>query len=281
MSGPCSRWPAPAKLNLMLHITGRRPDGYHELQTLFQLLDFGDELEITPREDGEIRRVGSDPGVPLEECLAVRAARLLQAESGCRLGCDIRLIKRLPQGGGLGGGSSDAATVLLALNRVWGLSLDRNRLAALGQRLGADVPVFVRGRSAWAEGIGERLRPVELPERWYLVVTPDVSVSTAALFAAADLRRDCPPLTPDSAIRGEGENVFQAPVAARYTPVREALDWLAGHGEPRLTGTGASLFAGFDTRNEAEAALADLPGAWQGFVARGVSRSPVEACLAD
>ncbi len=276
---PCERWPAPGKLNLMLHITGRRPDGYHELQTLFQLLDFGDELEFRVRGDGRVRLRGGLDEVPDGDDLVVRAARALQQATGTRLGCDIRLHKRLPAGAGLGGGSSDAATTLLALDRLWGTGLARERLAGIGLRLGADVPVFVGGRSAWGEGVGERLRPVRLPERWFVVLTPPVRVVTAELFGARGLERDCAPLAPESAIAGAGGNVFEPLVAERHPEVREMLDWLSRHAPARLTGTGASVFAGFDARDAAERVLAARPAGWQGFVARGMNRSPVEACL--
>jgi 4-diphosphocytidyl-2-C-methyl-D-erythritol kinase len=268
-------WPAPAKLNLFLHITGRRPDGYHELQTVFQLIDHGDELDFALRADGIVRRLGSGAHARAGEDLVVRAARLLQRETGCRLGVDIHLTKRLPAGGGLGGGSSDAATTLVALNRLWACDLETEVLCRLGLELGADVPVFVAGRSAWAEGVGERLEPLELPARWYAVLCPDAHLSTARLFADPELTRDCPRMTIPDFFAGGHRNVFE-PVARRYDPeVDAAFAWLARRGEPRLTGSGGCLFAAFDSRQAAEAALSGLPQRWHGFVARGVSRSPL------
>ncbi len=276
LPGVCSRgWPAPAKLNLFLHITGRRPDGYHELQTMFQLLDYGDELDFTLRADGCIRRLGSCNHAPPEQDLVVRAARLLQQTAGTTLGVDIRLNKRLPAGGGLGGGSSDAATTLVALNALWACGLDEAALQSLGLRLGADVPVFITGRSAWAEGVGERLQPVDLPTAWYAVVCPDAHLSTAALFQDPRLTRDCARMTISNFFAGDHGNVFE-PVARQHEPaVDEAFRWLGRHGRARLTGSGACLFASFNSREAAVAALTGLPARWHGFVARGLNRSPL------
>jgi len=218
--------PAPAKLNLMLHITGRRADGYHELQTLFQFLDHGDELSFSLRADGEIHLHTELPGVDHDSNLIVRAARLLQRESGCPLGADIRLLKRLPMGGGIGGGSSDAATTLLGLDYLWNLHLGEDCLAELGLSLGADVPVFVRGRAAFAEGVGERLQPVDLPEPWFLVIAPQVSVSTAEIFADPELTRNTPAITVRSLLAGGGHNDCQPIVEKRYPEVRNALSLL-------------------------------------------------------
>ena len=276
-------WPAPAKLNLFLHVTGRRDDGYHSLQTVFQLLDYGDRLAFSLRDDGAIHRASELPGVPAEQDLVVRAARRLQEQAGIQTGVDIRLEKRLPLGGGLGGGSSNAATTLLALNRLWDTRLDLEQLAELGATLGADVPVFVRGHTAWAEGIGDRLAPIDLPERWYLVLIPPVTVSTAEIFSDSRLRRDCPPITirdflaaPDSPRWG---NVCEAPVRARYPVVDAALEALAEIAPAHLTGTGACVFAAFANRAKAESAWQQLEGEWQGFVARGVNESPVHQVL--
>jgi 4-diphosphocytidyl-2-C-methyl-D-erythritol kinase len=276
-------WPAPAKLNLFLHVTGRRADGYHDLQTVFQLLDHADEVVIEPTRNGDIRRPEGLAGVSPEQDLAVRAARLLQAASGCARGADIRVRKRIPAGGGLGGGSSDAATVLVALNHLWGLRWPVARLAALGLELGADVPVFIRGRSAWAEGVGERLAPVRLPAAWYLVVCPDCTVSTAEIFSAPELTRDSPETTINGFLLGGGRNDCEPVVRRRYPVVAEAMDWVAARsgGRPaRLTGTGACVFAAFGSAAPARAALAGLPERWTGFVARGLARSPLHARLA-
>jgi 4-diphosphocytidyl-2-C-methyl-D-erythritol kinase len=271
-----SRWSAPAKLNLFLHITGRRPDGYHALQTVFQLLDWGDEIELRARRDGAIVRVSGPENVAPEADLAVRAARALQAAAGSALGADIAVHKSIPQGGGFGGGSSDAATVLVALNHVWGTGLDENALAALGLKLGADVPVFVRGRSAWAEGIGERLTPLALGSRWYLVVDPGVSVPTAELFQAAELTRDAPSATISDFVSGKLHgNAFEPVLRRRAPAVAEALDALQRFGRAQLTGTGGGVFVAFDTRERAMAARESLPGDWRAWVCEGVDRSPL------
>ncbi len=274
-------WPAPAKLNLMLRITGRRADGYHELQTVFQFLDFGDELSFESRADGRIRRITDLGGVAEEQDLVVRAARLLQEASGTRYGADIAVDKRIPLGGGLGGGSSDAATTLVALNALWGLGLSRADLAQLGLRLGADVPVFVGAEAAWAEGVGERLQVVDLPEPWYLVITPECAVPTAAVFAAPELTRDSPPIKIADFLSAGGGNDCLAVVRGRYPPVAEALDWLDGHGAARLTGTGSSVFAAFLDEPSALAVQRKLPTRWRGFVARGRNRSPLLDRLAE
>jgi 4-diphosphocytidyl-2-C-methyl-D-erythritol kinase len=263
-------WPAPAKLNLFLHVTGRRADGYHDLQTVFQLLDRGDELHFGVRDDGRIRRRRPLAGVADEHDLCLRAARLLQTAAGARHGADIELVKRLPLGGGLGGGSSDAATTLVALNALWGTGLRPDELATLGRRLGADVPVFVHGRSAWAEGVGERLTPLTLAPRWYLVLFPECHVATAEIFDAPELTRDSKPITIPDFLAGRTRNDCETVVAARYPQVAEALRLLAGAG--RMSGTGASVFAPFD---DAAAARRALPPGWRGLVARGVDRSPL------
>jgi 4-diphosphocytidyl-2-C-methyl-D-erythritol kinase len=269
-------WPAPAKLNLFLHITGRRSDGYHLLQSVFQFLDHGDTLHFEPRTDDRIRRVTDLAGVPEEKDLVVRAARLLQEATGYRGGVDIVVEKRLPMGGGLGGGSSDAATVLVALNHLWRLGLAEDRLAELGLRLGADVPVFVRGRAAWAEGVGEHLTPVEgLPEPWFVVLVPPVHIATAELFNDPDLTRNCPPLKIRDFLHGQGGNVFEPVVRRRYPGVAMALDWLGEKGPARLTGTGACVFAPFASEEQARAVLAARPASLDGFVAQGRNRSPL------
>ncbi|MBO3275028.1 4-(cytidine 5'-diphospho)-2-C-methyl-D-erythritol kinase [Pseudomonas schmalbachii] len=261
--------PAPAKLNLFLHILGRRPDGYHELQTLFQFLDHGDELQFALREDGVIHLRSDIPGVPHDSNLIVRAARKLQEASGTRLGADIWLDKRLPMGGGIGGGSSDAATTLLGLDRLWNLQWDEDRLAALGLTLGADVPVFVRGRAAFAEGVGEKLTPVELEEPWFLVVAPQVFVSTAEVFSDPELTRDTPPIKVRSLLGVDGRNDCQPVVEKRYPDVRNALILLNKFTSARLTGTGACVFGSFPNRGDADKVRRQLPATLPSFVAQG------------
>ncbi len=272
-------WPAPAKLNLFLHIVGRRPDGYHLLQTVFQFIDFCDTLTFVPRDDGRITRGSGPRDVPVEQDLTVRAARLLQQQAGVSAGVDIQITKRLPMGAGLGGGSSDAATTLVALNRLWRIGWETERLAALGLQLGADVPVFVRGRAAWGEGIGEDLTPLDLPEPWYLLLIPPVKVSTAAIFSAADLTRDTPPITISDFLSGRGRNDCEALVRRAYPEIDRALSWLSEHATARLTGTGSALFARFDTEAAARALLAKVPTMWQGVVAKGLNRSPLNEVL--
>lgn len=261
--------PAPAKLNLMLHILGRRADGYHELQTLFQFLDHGDELGFALRQDGEIRLHTPIDGVPHDSNLIVRAARLLQQHSGCRLGADIWLDKRLPMGGGIGGGSSDAATTLLGLDHLWQLHCDEDRLAALGLRLGADVPVFVRGRAAFAEGVGEKLQPVTLSEPWFLVAIPQVLVSTAEVFSDPELTRDTPPIKVRSLLEGGGRNDCQPVVQKRYPEVHNALILLNKFVQARLTGTGACVFGSFPNQDDADKVARQLPATLPSFVAQG------------
>lgn len=261
--------PAPAKLNLMLHILGRRPDGYHELQTLFQFLDHGDELGFSLREDGEIHLRTEVPGVPHDSNLIVRAARSLQQASGTRLGADIWLDKRLPMGGGIGGGSSDAATTLLGLDHLWQTHLGEERLAELGLALGADVPVFVRGRAAFAEGVGERLQPVTLEEPWFLVAVPQVFVSTAEVFTDLELTRNSAPINLRSLLEGGSRNDCQPVVEKRYPEVRNALMWLNKFTSARLTGTGACVFGSFPNRDDADKVARQLPATLPSFVAKG------------
>ena len=272
-------WPAPAKLNLFLHITGRRADGYHLLQTVFQFLDQGDSLDFSLREDGRILRSTGPVEVPEEADLTVLAARLLQQRSRTSLGVDIGLRKNLPLQGGLGGGSSDAATTLLALNELWGTGLAPAALADMGLELGADVPVFLGGRAAWAEGVGEKLTPLELPEPWYLVVEPACRVATREIFQAPELTRNSAPITIAGFRAGQGRNDFEPTVRARYPEVSQALDWLAAHAEARLTGSGACVYAAFADEAEARKVAQALPRKWRGFVARGCNRSPLMAWL--
>ncbi|MGN5519259.1 4-(cytidine 5'-diphospho)-2-C-methyl-D-erythritol kinase [Halopseudomonas sp. Lyrl_26] len=271
--------PAPAKLNLFLHITGRRADGYHLLQTLFQFLDHGDTLHFTPREDGQIRLLTELPGVATEDNLILRAARRLQQVSGTRLGADIVLDKRLPMGGGIGGGSSDAATTLVGLDHLWQTDLGEDRLAALGLELGADVPVFVRGRAAWAEGVGEQLTPVEVDEPWYLVVVPPCHVSTAEIFSDERLTRDTTPITLAAFREHGGRNDCLPVVTARYPEIRNTLILLNKFCEAKMTGTGSCLFGAFPNEREADKVRARLPATLQAFVAKGCNTSPLHALL--
>ena len=268
-------WPAPAKLNLMLRIVGRRADGYHELQTVFQFLELQDRLHFTPLVGQEIQLEASLDEVPEEENLVIRASRLLQRETGCKQGARIRLEKRLPMGGGLGGGSSDAATTLIALNHLWGTGLSRRQLARLGLSLGADVPIFIHGHSAWAEGVGEQLTDLDLPEIWYLVVIPACHVSTAEIFTAANLTRNSPRIRIRDFLHGERGNDCLPVVRERHPEVASALDWLEDHAPAHLTGTGACVFAGFASEDEARRVYRLLPVDMQGFVSKGLNRSPL------
>ncbi len=268
-------WPAPGKLNLTLRVLGRREDGYHRLQTLFQFVDYGDWLSFAPRADGQIRLLTEIPGVSAASDLSVRAARRLQAATDCKLGADLSIDKRLPLGGGLGGGSSDAATTLVALNRIWGTGLSEDDLAALGLALGADVPVFVRGRAAWGEGVGENLTPVEVAEPWYLVMAPACAVSTAAVFADPGLTRNSPSIKIADFLAGDDRNDCLGLVRLRYPAVADALDWLGDFSRGRLTGTGACVFATFGSAEEAHAVLNQAPAGLRGYVAKGMNRSPL------
>jgi 4-diphosphocytidyl-2-C-methyl-D-erythritol kinase len=271
-------WPAPAKLNLFLHVTGRRPDGYHTLQTVFQFLDVGDVLRFEITTAHGIARAVPLPGIPEDRELTVRAARLLQEAAGVTRGCVIHLDKRLPAGGGLGGGSSDAATTLLALNRLWACGLSTDVLAALGLRLGADVPVFVRGHAAWAEGVGEVLTPVDPPETWYVVLVPGVSVSTADVFQAFDRERltpSAPVLTIRDFHAGRTRNDLEPVVRRLYPEVDNALKWLGNFGEARMTGSGACVFLAVASETHGQEILANCPaGLGSGFVARGCNVHP-------
>lgn len=270
------RFSAPAKLNLMLHIVGRRADGYHELQTVFQLVDLCDRVEIAVRPDGLIRRLSGHPAVAEGDDLTVRAARALKEATDSPLGADISIEKRIPLGGGLGGGSSDAATTLLALNRLWQTGLTSEQIAAIGARLGADVPVFIGGRSAWAEGIGDRLTPVTLtPAAWFVIIFPGVAVPTAAVFQAPELTRNSPPTTMRGFFETGGRNDCEAVVRARFPAVAEAFDWLGRHAPARLTGTGSCVFAKFARVADAERVAARVPDSWRAYVARALDHSPV------
>ena len=267
---------SPAKLNLFLHITGRRDDGYHQLQTLFQLLDWGDQLHFMPSDSGAITLDGCDLDIPLEENLIFRAARMLQRGT---LGVRITLDKKIPAGCGLGGGSSNAATTLLALNHLWGLGMPLSQLQALGAELGADVPVFVGAHTAWAEGIGEILTPVDLPERWFLILVPDCHVSTAEIFSHQQLTRNSPAIKMAAFFEGDSRNDCQQLVRRFYPEVDNALKKLENFGEARLTGTGACVFASFGTAAEARAAQRQMPREWTSIVARGINESPIPEAL--
>jgi len=269
------QWPAPAKLNLILHITGQRQDGYHLLQTVFQFIDFSDLLDFSIRDDAVITRQSNWQGVAEADDLLVRAARSLQQESTCQLGADINLQKRLPTGGGLGGGSSDAATTLVALNHLWGLGLTVDQLADIGLKLGADVPVFVRGSAAWAEGVGEQLTVIEPEEPWYLVIHPDCFVSTQKVFNSPDLTRNTPTIRIRDFLEGGGHNDCESVVRNLYPEVAKALDWLGQFAEAKMTGTGSCLFAGFDKQQQAESIYEKLPQGWEGFVVKGLNHSPL------
>jgi 4-diphosphocytidyl-2-C-methyl-D-erythritol kinase len=277
-------WPAPGKLNLFLHVVGRRPDGYHELQTAFQFIDLWDSIHFYQRPPGVIERIGGIPGVAAEDDLVVRAARRLAAaaaESGVPLsrGVAIEVEKKLPIGGGVGGGSSDAATALVALNQLWGTGFGVERLAEIGLGLGADVPVFVHGHAAWAEGVGERLVPADFPEPVYLLLQPEVAISTAEVFKAPELTRDSPVITIAGFLQAGGRNDCEPVVRRRYPVVASALDWLGRHGPARLTGTGSCVFAPMVDSTHAAAVLADKPGQWRGWVTHGLNQSPLTARL--
>ena len=267
--------PAPAKLNLFLHVVGRRADGYHLLQTAFRLLDWGDTLDFTRRDDGVIRRTTDIAGIAPEHDLVVRAARLLQAHTGCQLGADIGVHKVLPMGGGIGGGSSDAATTLIALNRLWQTGLRRAELQALGLQLGADVPVFIFGRDAFAEGVGEALQPLELAPAWYVLISPGVSIPTAEIFGAGDLTRNTPLIRmPDFAV-STTRNDLQAVACKRYPQVQSAIDWLGQHAPARMTGSGSCVFAEVASAQHADWVAAQCPPAWTAWKVRSSSRHPL------
>jgi 4-diphosphocytidyl-2-C-methyl-D-erythritol kinase len=276
--------PAPAKLNLFLHVVGRRPDGYHLLQTLFRFIDLHDTLHFTLREDGVVRRTNAIEGVAEDQDLCVRAARLLQSETGCAKGVDIAVEKRIPMGGGLGGGSSDAATTLIALNRLWSLGLPRSRLMQLGLQLGADVPVFVFGENAFAEGVGEKLQAFPLADAWYVVLFPPVHVPTAGIFARPELTRNTLSITMRALLSGQElklHNDLQAVVCSLYPEVARYITWLNNFGRAMMTGSGACVFAGFDSRSEAEKVLRQLPQGMRGVVAQGLARHPLHDWVPD
>lgn len=271
--------PCPAKLNLFLLITGRRADGYHTLQTLFQLLDHGDELQLDINESGAITLAPDFAAIPVEENLVFRAACLLRQATGCRLGADMYLTKRLPMGGGIGGGSSDAATTLVGLNYLWQTGLNEDQLAELGRQLGADVPVFVRGKTAWAEGVGELLTPLQLPSKWYVVLAPECAVSTREIFSYEGLTRNSNGITVRAFLEEGGKNDCQKVVEKLFPQVKDAVDWLGRFGPAQMTGTGACVFAAFATEAEAREVFAKRPTQLNGFVAKGVNESPLHQRL--
>ncbi len=266
---------SPAKLNLMLHITGRRDDGHHLLQTVFQFIDLNDQMEFDLTPDGSIQRNHSNTPVSEAEDIVIRAAELLQERFRVDQGVQISIDKRIPIGGGLGGGSSNAATTLLALNQMWSLNLGLSELAEIGLDLGADVPVFVMGRAAWASGIGEQLSPIELSEPWYLVIHPGVQVSTAKIFAAEELTRDCDAITIRDFLRGSGINVCEKVACNLYPEIQLAIDWLNQYGNARMTGTGACVFAAFDSLDQAEGVVSRAPSQWDSFVVKAMNKNPV------
>lgn len=268
------RFFAPAKLNLFLHVVGRREDGYHQLQTLFRFLDFGDWLELNPTHGPAIRRISGNEEVLMNEDLILRAAHLLQSEAGCSRGVEISVDKKIPLGAGLGGGSSDAATTLLALNRLWGLGLSRPELKGLGLSLGADVPLFIEGRSAWAEGVGDQLNAVELPPTTYLVVMPPVNVATSQIFSDSKLTRNSPLITIADYQAGESRNDLEQVTSRLYPEVGKVLEWLGAHGHPRMTGSGGAVFLELEDRVLGEELLQKMPERWRGIIAQGVDNHP-------
>ena len=282
-------WPAPAKLNLFLQITGRREDGYHNLQTVFQFLDVSDRLRFVVRDDGKIVRKTDNEGIKAEDDLVVKAARALQDATGTEKGADIYLQKILPLGGGVGGGSSDAATTLMVLNYMWETGLDVSALAQTGLSLGADVPVFIHGHAAFAQGVGEEIEEISPEESWYLIVQPEVHVSTSEIFDNSQLTRDCPAIricdlqigtANEAQILDELGNVFEPVVAQQYPEIAEVIQFLRKYSNARLTGTGACVFATFESKEAAQDVLAKLPDYWTAFVAKGLNRSPLQVKLA-
>lgn len=273
--------PAPAKLNLFLHVVGRRPDGYHLLQSAFRMIDLADSLSFTLRRDGVIRRITEVPGVPAETDLAVRAAQLLRDATGIRLGADIAVSKHIPMGGGLGGGSSDAATTLIALNRLWGTRLRRSELAALGLRLGADVPFFIHGRDAFVEGIGEHMQTLSLTPTCYVVLSPGVEIPTREIFQSKDLTRDSEPIKISDFVEGTTRNDLQAAACKLYPEVLDAIEWLSFHAPARMTGSGSCIFAKFDGVTAAQKVVQSCPVRWKAWVAQSVDKHPLYDWLTD
>lgn len=271
---------SPAKLNLMLHITGQREDGYHLLQTVFQFIGLYDELTFRVTDDGIIQRSSGNSSVEPEQDLVIRAARLLQQRYAVKQGVDITLQKTIPMGGGLGGGSSDAASTLMALNRLWQLGINNVQLRELGLELGADVPIFIFGKNAWAEGVGEHLQAINLAKNWYLILHPQIFVSTGQIFSSKHLTRDCPPIKIRAFLEGQGSNVCEPVVCKLYPEIQHALNWLNQFSPARMTGTGACIFAAFDSAEKANSVKSQIPEQWTGYVAQGLDRNPVsETCF--
>jgi 4-diphosphocytidyl-2-C-methyl-D-erythritol kinase len=266
---------SPAKLNLMLHITGQRPDGYHDLQTVFQFINLNDDLEFRLTDSTSIQRVQSNTQIAAHDDLIIKAARLLQQRYAVSAGVEVTHTKRIPVGAGLGGGSSNAATTLMALNTLWQLELSNDELQQTGRQLGADVPIFIYGKSAWAEGVGDQFSSIQLPKSWYLIINPRIFVSTAEIFASKDLTRDCHPLTIRAFLDGEGVNVCQPVACKLYPEIQSAIDWLSNFSPARMTGTGASVFASFDSAEKAKTVQSQLPEKWTGYVVEGMHNNPV------
>ncbi len=277
MQAPALTLQSPAKLNLMLHITGQRADGYHLLQTVFQFIDLSDEITLTITDDGSIQRSAGNPEVDPEQDLVIRAARLLQQRYTVKQGVDIRIQKNIPMGGGLGGGSSDAASTLMALNRLWKLDLGNQELRDIGLELGADVPVFIYGKNTWAEGVGEQFEAINLPKSWYLVLHPQIFVSTGQIFSSKHLTRDCHPIKIRAFLEGQGTNVCEPVACKLYPEIQHALNWLNQFSPARMTGTGACIFAAFDSAEKANSVKSQIPEPWTGYVAQGLDSNPVTA----
>ena len=271
--------PSPAKINLFLHILNRREDGYHNLQTLFQLLNYGDQLSFTANKDPEINIISHLDEVKPEDNLVYRAAKALQEATGCQWGCDIELDKKIPMGAGLGGGSSNAATTLVGLNYLWQCGLTADKLANIGCKLGADVPVFIHGMTAFAEGIGEHLTPVERQQNWYLIITPKINISTKEIFSHSELTRNAQAIKIRALSEVQYRNDCQSVVETLYPQVTQAIDWLKPFGKPLMTGTGASVFCPFDSEEEANQVLKQVPNSWNSFVAQGINQSPLHKQL--
>ena len=271
---------SPAKLNLMLHITGQREDGYHNLQTAFQFIGLYDELTFEFNDSGAVQRFGDNQDIPEQDDLIIKAARLLKKQTPTSFGVDITIKKHIPIGGGLGGGSSNAATTLMALNKLWGLGLNQAQLQQLGVQLGSDVPIFIFGQSAWAEGVGDLLTPINLPENWFFVLHPQVFVSTGQIFSSKHLTRDSHPIKIRAFLEGEGRNVCEPVACELYPEIQSAIDWLSRFSPARMTGTGACVFAAFDSAEKANTVQSQLPQNWTGYVVQGLNINPVtQICL--